>query len=57
MKKRGSVSLEKMYHFRCGKCDRWWSIPDCPVKDFPEMFCPWCGLKQKFDDKTPKNLK
>lgn len=40
------ISEEIIFHFRCGVCDRWWSVGDAPqVKK--EWFCPWCGVKQK----------
>lgn len=53
----GSVSLEKMYHFRCAACARWWSIADAPGNPAErEWFCPWCGKSQGFVDKTPKML-
>ncbi len=50
----GTFSLEKLSHFRCASCSKWWSIGDAPARD--EWFCPWCGLKQTFADKTPKDI-
>ena len=41
----GRISLEKISHFRCGKCNKWWSIADAPKRD--AWFCPWCGVRQK----------
>ncbi|MFH0890517.1 MAG: hypothetical protein V1856_00615 [Candidatus Liptonbacteria bacterium] len=41
----GRISLEKISHFRCGKCNRWWSVADAPRRE--TWFCPWCGVKQK----------
>lgn len=47
---RGTVSVEHLHHFRCGDCDKWWSIGDPKIakKKILEWFCPWCGKKQKF---------
>jgi rRNA maturation endonuclease Nob1 len=57
MSEEGTVSLEKMYHFRCVACTRWWSIADAPgTPTEREWYCPWCGLKQAVADKTPKML-
>jgi len=39
------IAKEKLWHFRCGVCGKWWSIGDAdPEKK--EWFCPWCGVKQ-----------
>lgn len=57
MKEKGTITLEKVYHFRCRACDRWWSIADAPGNPGErEWWCPWCGERQPFDDKTPKTL-
>lgn len=40
------VSIEKLHHFRCSTCDKWWSIGDFDKK-IKELFCPWCGIKSK----------
>jgi len=55
MKKQGIVSVEYFSHYRCGQCNKWWGIGD-PPPSLTEQFCPWCGYKQTFVDKTPKNL-
>jgi hypothetical protein len=50
----GSVSIEKLHHFRCGACNKWWSIGDPQIIETVlkrEWFCPWCGLKQKIKGK------
>lgn len=39
------ISNEILSHFRCGKCDKWWSIGDAPCQE--NWFCPWCGEKNK----------
>jgi hypothetical protein len=57
MKDTGTVSLERMYHFRCKACERWWSIADAPGNPAErEWYCPWCGLHQSVGDKTPQKL-
>ncbi|MBI5733437.1 MAG: hypothetical protein HY973_00640 [Candidatus Kerfeldbacteria bacterium] len=42
----GKKSTEKLTHFKCGVCAKWWAIGDAPDKK--TWFCPWCGQKQKF---------
>ncbi|AFY74012.1 hypothetical protein Syn7502_01983 [Synechococcus sp. PCC 7502] len=37
------VSLEFLYHFRCDRCDQWWSIADIKPQVGSEMSCPHCG--------------
>ncbi len=44
-KQKHFVSIEKLSHFRCGSCDKWWSIGDFDKTKIKELFCPWCGLK------------
>jgi hypothetical protein len=36
-------SIERLVHFRCGACRKWWSIADAPEQDY--WYCPWCGDK------------
>ncbi len=43
---QGKVSDEKLRHFECFGCKKWWSIGDAPKKS--SWFCPWCGVKQGF---------
>ena len=50
----GTKSIERLAHFRCSECSKWWSVGDAPQRD--EWYCPWCGFKQTFIDKTPKNI-
>lgn len=52
----GMVSFERMYHFRCIGCDRWWSIADAPEPLSREWYCPWCGKLQRVVDKSPRKL-
>jgi rubrerythrin len=47
---RGERSVEKLSHFRCGVCSKWWSVGDAPISK-KEWFCPWCGSRQKFHSK------
>jgi hypothetical protein len=43
----GKKSYEKLTHFSCGVCKKWWSVAEAPcVKD--KWFCPWCGSEQEF---------
>ena len=35
-----SVSLERLWHFQCENCNKWWTIGDAP--DRLEWGCPWC---------------
>lgn len=39
-------SLEKLYHFSCGECRKWWSIADWLDPDQP-LTCPHCGHKDR----------
>jgi len=52
---RGTLSIERFNHFQCGSCKSWWGIGDAPKR--AEWYCPWCGARQVFTDKTPKRLK
>ncbi|MEX2405664.1 MAG: hypothetical protein WD579_03625 [Candidatus Paceibacterota bacterium] len=45
-KKNGTYSQETLTHFRCGKCDKWWSIGDAKNVEKKEWYCPWCGVRQ-----------
>jgi rRNA maturation endonuclease Nob1 len=37
------ASIERLVHFCCTVCSKWWSIADAPDRD--HWFCPWCGVK------------
>jgi len=39
-------SIEKISHFNCALCKKWWSIGDAPLAK-KNWFCPWCGTKLK----------
>ncbi len=36
------LKIEKLYHFECGECFRWWTVKTYqnPLK---RKFCPYCG--------------
>lgn len=40
-------SVERLVHFECGKCRKWWTIGDAP--DRADWYCPWCGAYQKVE--------
>jgi rubrerythrin len=44
-----TVAIEFLSHFRCSKCDKWWSIGDAILEDRKDWFCPWCGVKNTFE--------
>jgi len=48
-KKYHFASLERLFHFRCGSCQKWWSIGDAPKREY--WYCPWCGEKLTVCDK------
>lgn len=35
--------IEKLYHFRCNSCDKWWTIGDFEMKKQQILTCPHCG--------------
>ncbi len=43
---RHKVSVEKLSHFQCVNCNKWWGIGDAP-EDKKEWYCPWCGTKSR----------
>jgi DNA-directed RNA polymerase subunit RPC12/RpoP len=53
-------SKEILYHFNCGKCNKWWSIADYHLfsNNVPEdkemvhilITCPHCGHKEKIKE-------
>lgn len=36
-----TVSIERLAHFQCADCQKWWSIGDAPLDR--NYYCPWCG--------------
>ena len=57
---RHKVSKEILYHFNCGKCNKWWSIADYHLlsKDVPKnnkkvlnlLTCPHCGHNEEIKE-------
>lgn len=53
-------SKEILYHFNCGKCNKWWSIADYHLfsNNVPQdkeivpslITCPHCGHKEEVTD-------
>jgi transcriptional regulator with XRE-family HTH domain len=41
------VSLERLYHFRCGKCNDWWTVGDRRPRINSIKFCTKCGAKNR----------
>ena len=37
------VALEYLYHFRCDRCNAWWSQADIEPKEGDRFYCPRCG--------------
>jgi len=53
-----TYSVEKLYHFRCSECNKWWSIGDFSSNGL--LMCPYCGHKdkpelEKFTEKNEKD--
>ncbi|MBI5466355.1 MAG: hypothetical protein HY974_03640 [Candidatus Kerfeldbacteria bacterium] len=44
---RGKQVIERLVHFNCGLCHRWWSVASAPAAK-RHWFCPWCGVEQPF---------
>lgn len=36
-------SIEKLYHFRCKECSKWWTIADYDGSYLDPINCPRCG--------------
>lgn len=43
-------SIERLIHFQCDSCSKWWSIGDAPIDYKKEWYCPWCGIKQSIEN-------
>ena len=41
-----AVSIESLWHYRCGACNLWWTIGDPPEAARINVFCPHCGRFQ-----------
>lgn len=48
-----SFSIEKLVHFNCSNCAKWWCIGDADTHR--GYFCPWCGKFEKHFKKDIKN--
>lgn len=48
---KGKISVEKLSHFQCGACNKWWSIGDATKRN--KWFCPWCGVSSHAKKKSP----
>lgn len=48
-------SIEKLSHFRCSKCDKWFSIGDAP-EHRQKWFCPWCGNEESHSTAGTQNI-
>lgn len=48
--KKGQYSVERLVHFICPSCKKWWSISD-PPKGRSGWSCPWCGLVTVYTEK------
>ena len=48
-------SIEKLHHFQCQECDKWFSIGDFKKRE--SLTCPYCDKKQIIykDNTVPKN--
>ena len=49
-------SLEKIHHFKCKFCDKWWSVGDAPVSK-KIWFCAWCGKENRFGSLEEYDIK
>ena len=41
--KQHKVRVEKLFHFNCGYCGKWWTIGDWLPNPFHVLACPSCG--------------
>tara|TARA_Y100000310_G_C20701879_1_gene830743 strand:+ start:3008 stop:3193 length:186 start_codon:yes stop_codon:yes gene_type:complete len=42
---------EILYHFNCGKCNKWWSIADHHLLSKEnKLICPYCGHKEEVEE-------
>jgi Zn finger protein HypA/HybF involved in hydrogenase expression len=40
-----NISVEKLAHFQCSDCNKWWTIKDAPEQ--ANWFCPWCDFDHR----------
>jgi DNA-directed RNA polymerase subunit RPC12/RpoP len=50
--KIAAYSVENLYHFRCGECDKWWTIGDFSLISKLVIYCPHCGSALKIKENT-----
>tara|TARA_R110002020_G_scaffold249529_4_gene463463 strand:- start:3568 stop:3735 length:168 start_codon:yes stop_codon:yes gene_type:complete len=44
-------SKEILYHFNCGKCEKWWTIADHHFLSKDNLIiCPHCGHKEEIKE-------
>ena len=48
MEKTSKKTTEKLNHFNCIYCKKWWTIGDASIKK-KNWFCPWCGKKNEYE--------
>lgn len=47
MKTKGQYSIERLVHFQCGACFKYWAVGDPEARSV--WFCTWCGVEQSFE--------
>jgi rRNA maturation endonuclease Nob1 len=50
---KAKISIEKLFHFSCPSCKKWFSIGDFP-KSKKHVYCPWCGKKLQVEIEDKK---
>jgi hypothetical protein len=53
MEKIGKKSVEKLHHFGCVHCKKWWTVGDAP-ENKKIWWCPWCRKENKYEKRTGK---
>ena len=53
---KGKYSIERLVHFSCFKCKKWWTIVDAIINSVIIYSCPHCHTSQKFES-TPTPLR
>lgn len=48
------VSTEKLIHFQCGLCKKWWTMADALLPAW--YYCPWCSKYQICKEEEMINL-
>ncbi len=47
---KGTFSVERLVHFQCGYCHRWWSVSG--GDETKQWSCPFCRGRQSFVEAT-----